>query len=104
MCTFAAMLPLRSKILPLLLAAMLCLPMAGAAFRIPLHLPMVQTESLEADSSELEDRRQAQQELENARDQMEEMRNEVMIMGGILVLMTIGVGGWLLMKRIRNRD
>ena len=67
--------------------------------------PTMQSESLEADSSELDrQRRNKRTEARDARDAMEDMRSDMMLMGGFLVLMTIGVGGYLLMKRIRNRD
>ena len=106
--------PHRSRFVSILLVTLLCsatisttahplqflLPSSGQYVQ-----PVTQSESLEADSSELDrQRHNKKEEVRNAREAMEDMRSDMMLMGGFLVLMTIGVGGYLLMKRIRNRD
>ena len=68
-------------------------------------MPVLQSDVQESESARKDKAREQQKrEIEEARAQMEDMRSDMMIMGGILVLLTIGVGGWLLLKRIQKRD
>ena len=73
---------------------------------------MLQSEALSGDSAELEAEKAKQreaieakrQELVHAREAMEDMQIDMFVLGGILALMTVGVGIYLFKKRLEKRD
>ena len=73
---------------------------------------MLQSEALSGDSAEMEAEKAKQreaieakrQELVNAREAMEDMQTDMFVLGGILALMTVGVGIYLFKKRLEKRD